>query len=337
MTRSVELIAEFQPYILDLPAAPESLYRQSCSNDEATINNWRGTWLGNMAANRAHFGTFAEKSLGQLRAKHRGQTVIIAGSGPSLVYNGEQLKSDHGAVVISCLHNFHFFEDRDIHVDYYVSLDAGPIVLTEVAEGGQHDPDWYWERTEGKTLFAFVASNPELFRKWRGKIYLFNCPAPDLDYMAEVDKIEQFNMFVSSGGNVLGACTYIAKGILGCSTTAFIGADFSFSYKNKFHGWDSSYDKIMGSCMRVVDVYGNSVKTWPSYHNFKSWFDWVASTIPGIYINCTEGGTFGAYREGNIVAVKQMELKVFLDMINMCEHLRDQCDSPGTAERKVLF
>ncbi len=130
---------------------------------------------------------------------------------------------------------------------------------------------------------------------------------------------------------------YIAKGILGCSTVGFIGADFSFSYKNKFHGWDSSYDSIMGACMRVTDVFGNSVKTWPSYNNFKGWFDWVASTIPGIYVNCTEGGTFGAYKEGNIMAVRQMELKAFLDMINMCEHLRDQCERPGSAERKVLF
>lgn len=335
--REQKIICDFQPYITAMPMDPKDAYKQSCSNDAPTIASWRDVWLQNIKMNHAKHGPFHERGLGLLFQKHLGQTFIIAGSGPSLAYNGEQLKVDHGGVVISCLHNFHFFEDRDIRVDYYVSLDAGPITITEVAEGGQHDAEWYWERSRDKTLLCYVGTHPGLLEKWQGKVYFFNCPIPDLTLMAEIDKTEKFSTFVSSGGNVLGGCTYIAKGVLGALTTAFIGADFSFSYENKFHGWDSSYDAKMGACLRTVDVYGNSVMTWPSYHNFKSWFDWLASTIPGIYINCTEGGTFGAYRDGNIMAVRQMELRVFLDALRMTEHLRDQCCKPGEAERKVLF
>ena len=87
---------------------------------------------------------------------------MLAGSGPSLVYNGEKLKNRGDMPLISCLHNFHFFEDRDIKVDFYVTLDAGPITITEVSEGGKHDADWYWERTKDCTLVAFIGTHPDL-------------------------------------------------------------------------------------------------------------------------------------------------------------------------------
>lgn len=337
MGRLVEMVCEFQPYITEAPVAPAALYDTACRNDKPTIAAWRDTWLKQIKTNHEKFGPFGDKSVGKLFRRHLAQTCILAGSGPSLAYNGHLLKHRHGAVLVSCLHNFHFFEDRDIHVDYYVSLDAGPVTIEEVAEGGQHDAAWYWERTKGKILLCYVGTHPELIEKWQGTVLFFNCPLPDLDLMAEIDAVERFSMFVSSGGNVLGASTYLAKGVLGCSTLAFVGADFSFSYKNKFHGWDSKYDKEIGACLRVVDVYGNAVKTWPSYNGFKSWFDFVASTIPGVWINCTEGGTFGAYPGGNIMAVRQMELKTFLDMLGMCDHLEDQATNPTTAERKLLF
>jgi hypothetical protein len=335
--RKVELNLEYQPYIVAAPMAARDQYAQACSNDAPTINSWRDTWLKQYKANKETFGSFAEHTVGQLFGKHQGMPVVIAGSGPSLTYNGQQLKNRGPALLISCLHNFHFFEDNDVAVDYYVTLDAGPVTIEEVSEGGTKTADEYWERTKDKILIAYVGTHPDLLKKWQGKIYFFACPIPDLKLMDEFDAIEKFNTFLSTGGNVLGACLYIAKGIFGASLVSFVGADFSFSYTSKFHGWDSKYDKEIGQCLRVTDVFGNKVKTWPSYHNFKVWFDWVASNVPGIYINCTEGGTFGAYDSGNIMAVRQMELETFLAMITMNEHLRDQCERPGEADRKVLF
>jgi hypothetical protein len=89
--------------------------------------------------------------------------------------------------------------------------------------------------------------------------------------------------------------------------------------------------------LKAVDVYGNKVLTWQSYANFKAWFDYVACKVPGIFINCTEGGTFGAYAEGNIMAVRQMELDQFLEMYRMHEHLRSQCSDPSVYDQKILF
>ena len=48
-------------------------------------------------------------------------------------------------------------------------------------------------------------------------------------------------------------------------------------------------------------------KTWASYLNFKFWFDHVAMTVPGRYVNCSEG-LMGAYRDGNIKHFQYMSL-----------------------------
>lgn len=335
--RIAQIPLQLQPYINEAPQSPQQQYQQACSNDKQTIEHWRGTWVQQYRQNHETFGSFKDNSIGKLFQSCAGRPAILAGSGPSLAYNGELLKNKGCAVLISALHNFHYFEDRDIEVDFYITLDAGPITITEVAEGGQNTPEWYWERSKGKTLIAYAGTHPELLKKWQGKVYFFHCPIPDPEVMKEIDAIERFSTFLSTGGNVLGAAMYFAKGYLGCSISAFVGADFSFSYSSKFHGWDSSYDAKMGECLRVYDIYGIPVKTWPSYYNFKVWFDWVASNVPGLYINCTEGGCFGAYQGGNILAVRQMELKAFLDMINMSEHLREQATDPEHAGKKVLF
>lgn len=338
MGKTAEIICEYQPYIDRAPLAPKALYGQACSNDKVTVDSWRDIWIKNYRLNHAKFGPFIDKGIGKLHGRFRNKPAIVVGSGPSLKLNAKTLLENTGEIpVISCLHNFHFLEDMGVKVDYYVSLDAGPLTIEEVSEGGSKTPDEYWAMTKGKTLLAYVATDPKLLENWQGEVYFFTCPLPDLKILEEFDSVEPFHTFVSTGGNVLGASMYIAKGIFGCNPIALMGADFSFSYLDKFHGWDSKYDQSLGQYLRTTDVYGHSVKTWQSYANFKSWFDWVAESIPGLWINCTEGGTWGAYPGGNIRSVIQLDLKDFLRMQNMCEELREQCENPKTDIKKILF
>jgi hypothetical protein len=336
MPKKVEIICDYQPYMENPPQA-RSLYGQACTNDAVTVNQWRDTWIRNAKVNHERFGPFKDRGLGKLWGIHRNSPAFVLGSGPSLRANAHLLKDNPGIPVLSCLHNFHFLEDLGVNVDYYVSLDAGPVVIEEVSEGGSKTPDEYWDATKGKTLICYISTDPGLLEKWQGNVFFFNCPVPDVTILEEMDKQEPFHTFVSTGGNVLGASTYIAKAIMGCNPLVFLGADFSFSYLDKFHGWDSKYDKEIGHCIRTTDVYGNSVKTWPSYHNFKAWFDWLSMTVPGFYINCTEGGTFGAYAGGNIRSVIQMDLAEYLKMQKMCDEIKEQCVNPETGERKILF
>ena len=241
--------------------------------------------------------------------------------------------------MVSCLHNFHYLEDRGVKVDYYVSLDAGPVTVEEVSEGGEKTPEEYWELTKDRTLIAFIGTHPELLKRWQGKVYFYNALIPDDEYRQKVDEIEPFRLWVSNGGNVFGACLYIAKAIMGAGAIVFTGADFSFGYDDKFHSWDSKYDAVKGRCISATDIFGNRVSTWQSYSNFKAWFDWVCERVPGIFINASEGGTLGAYPNGNLRSIQVMDLSKVIEMYSMSEKLEKQMLSPELDERenKILL
>lgn len=336
MGRTREIACDYQPYISVPPVQKEALYAQACKNDSATIEKWREPWIANVRSNHEKFGPFCSRSIGQLYGQFLHRPVIVAGSGPSLKYNVELLKERGDLPLVSCLHNFHYFEDNGAAPDYYVTLDAGEVTLEEVSEGGVEGKD-YWDLTKDRTLLAFIGTHPSTLEKWQGEILFYNAPVPDEAYLAAVKEIEDFNMWVSNGGNVLGAALYITKAIMRSSTTIFVGADFSFGYDRRFHSWGSKYDAKMGHVVPMTDVFGNRVASWPSYANFKAWFDYIALNVPGTYINCSEGGCLGAYANGNLQAIKQMDLSECIDMFGEKTPIREQCLTPENASNYVLF
>jgi hypothetical protein len=347
--RTAEIALIYNDYIDEPPVAPAQLFNQACSNDSVTIESWRKTWIDNTRANKEYLGTFKEFSVGQLFQKNKYGVAICAGSGPSLGVNGKELLNKGDIPLISCLHNFHFFEDLGVKVDYYVSLDAGPVVIEEVSEGGKKSEDEYWKLTKDRTLIAFTGSHPDLFKKWQGKIYVFAAPVPDKAYLEAMEEIEPFHVNIGNGGNVLGACLYFAKAILGVHRVGMVGADFCFDNKThqKFHSWDSKYDQKRGHVIPHHDVFGNKVFTWPSYKNFKNWFEYLALSIPDnnpetkFYsqwmVNCSEGGTLGSYAHGNLRAITQMPLGMFLNELNMSDIGKEQIEKPDHNTRRLLF
>lgn len=337
MIKNLDMFFQFKNTIPNPPQQAGDMYKQACSNDTVTVNAWRDEWIENVKSTKEKFGSFAENGLGKLFGINDKKPCIVVGSGPSLKNNIELLATDHGIQIISCLHNYHYMVDNKVPVDYFVSLDAGPVVIEEITDGGKLTTAEYIESTKDKTLIAFVGSHPSLWETWKGKVILFNCPVPDETYRAEAAKVEEFHTYVSTGGNVLGACAYIAKAIMGSGAIIFTGADFCFSYTRKFHPWDSKYDANIGEAIRAIDVWGNGVLTWQSYYNFKVWFDWLSVNVPGIYINCTEGGLMGSYPEGNIASIKQMSLDECFWMFNMYKQMEKQCKEPNVLDQKILF
>lgn len=343
--KTAEIVLEYQGLLPGPPVNPERLREQACSNDTQTIDHWIDIWLGNIRENKKRYGSFKEHSVSKFFGDFRYQPAIVAGSGPSLKKNAAKLKNRDGIPLISCLHNFHYFEDLELDTDFYVSLDAGDITVDEVSEGGSNSPEYYWERSKGKKLLCYIGTSPKLLEKWQGEVYFFNAPVPTPRFLEEQDKIEKFNTYFSTGGNVLGACLYAAKGLLGCSSIIFVGADFSFSYpkvdgektKQTFHAWDSKYDKDMGQCMSVRDIYGMPVKTWPSYWNFKNYFDWFACQVRGEYINATEGGCMGAFNEGNICQFKYMDLEDAIAQFTRFNEVKEPTLNPEVDYRKILY
>lgn len=337
MLRTVEMDFQFQQYIGGPPVSPNELTRRASSNDDTTMDHWREIWVNQTKANHAKHGPFKDHGIGKLFHLFHQRPVIVAGAGPSLAQNIDELKDTKGIPIVSCLHNYQLFEDRGITPDFYVNLDAGPVTIEEIAEGGKKSLDDYFASTKNKKLLAFIGSHPDLINRWQGEVYWFNCPIPDEGIRKAILEIENFNTLVGSGGNVLGACFYIAKGILGAGAVIFTGADFSFSYNNKFHPSPSKYDGKVGDYLRATDIFGNSVKTWQSYLNFKYWIDAKCCQVPGVYINASEGGILGAYPAGNIEQIKQMALSDVKKQFSLSEHLREQCENPDSDNNLILF
>jgi hypothetical protein len=335
--KKAEVYLEYQPLVHEPPTPSGALFQQSCANDAATIAHWKDIWVNQIKANKERFGSFADNSVFQLFKKFEHGAAIIAGAGPSLKNNAHKLKNRGKIPLISCLHNFHFLEDLGCPADYYVSLDAGKVVVEEVTEGGSGLVEDYWAKTRDRTLLAFIGSDPELLAKWQGKILFFNAPLPDKETIDQIDAIEKFTHYVSCGGNVLGACLYISKAILGCFNVIFVGADFSFGYDHKFHAWDSKYDKDMGVTVKLHDIYGIPVKTWASYAGFKSYFEHVALDVPGGYYNCSEGGCLGAYPHGNLSCFKYLDLEDCLKWFNASDNLQTMCDNPNGDVKNILY
>lgn len=337
MLKNIDIDLEYQPYISAAPQSPSDLYQRACASDGVTMNTWRDIWINNIKENHKLRGPFKEHGLGKLFHSAYQRPVICVGSGPSLKDNVDDLKDTKGMTVLSCLHNYHFLEDKGIKPDYYVTLDAGEVTIEEVSEGGSKTSQEYFDSTRDKKLIAFIGTSPKLVEKWQGEIYWYNAPIPDKDIVKAIDEVEPFRTYVSNGGNVLGACFYTAKAIMGANPIVFVGANMAFSYNKKFHGWASKYDKTLGKAERAVDVFGMPVWTWGSYFQFKCWFESRFMAVPGIYINATEGGILGAYPGGNIEHLRQMALSDVIKMYSLSFDVKEQCVNPETNMEKVIL
>jgi hypothetical protein len=331
MKKTIEMELEYLNVLDRPPESPQQLHKAAASNDDPTIEAWRDTWIKNQAENHKLFGPFSENGIGKMFGEFKNQPCIVAGAGPSLAGNISDLKEKGDIGLISCLHNFHYMVDNEVDVNYFVTLDAGKVTIEEISEGGEKDHEFYVEATKNYTLCAFVGSDPDLIKSWKGKILWYNCPIPDQACKDAYDSVEVFHHFVSNGGNVLGACVYIAKAYGGANPIVYVGADFSFGYTKNFHPWKSKYDGKLGNHIRTIDCWGNKVYTWASYLNFKKWHDSITLRVPGEWINCTEGGTWGVYPEGLIKSIKHKPLKEFIQGYRMYETMQYQAENPSNA------
>jgi hypothetical protein len=340
---SVPMILAYQQYIPAPPVPKEGLWAQACSGDKVTSESWRDIWMRHIENNVAEFKA-DENMVDQHYGKFAYGPAIIAGSGPSLKKNVDVLAKEcpKEIPIVSCLHNFGFFIDKQVPCDYFVTLDAGDVVVPEMYEGGGSASDRlkYQKASESKTLIAGLVSPPELLRNWKGKIVFFNATIPDMAFMEKLPKVTKNKWVYSVGGNTLGACFYHAAYIFGCNPVALVGADFSFDYMHKFHSWDSPYDAKFQGLVPCTDVWGNRVYSWQSYVNFASWFTFQAmGGQAGSHlqmVNCTEGGILGAYPDGNIMSIKQLRLFDFLDSYTRWKSKKKAIDETDAGHYTVM-
>lgn len=349
----VEMTLQVQPTIEGIPAGKEAAWRAATRNDDITTKTWAKQWIDQTKENMKNFDVLGNTVM-KLHGAAANKPCILMGSGPSLSKNWKDLIGDgdksigrKDIPIVTNVHNFPFCEDRNLMTcsDYYVILDAGEICLKEMYEGGMHadDPEWYWKKTEGRTLIAYHAIDPEFAKKWKGHIYWYATPPASEELAIEMMKIISPSLipWFNVGGNVMGAALYFARAILGCSIPVFMGMDLSFSYDRKFHPWDCWYNDKFSGVIPWTDIFGNRVYTWQSYFGFKNWFDFIAcggnGNNPQIWINATEGGILGSYNEGNIKQIIQLDLKAALSMLNAFHKIPDLLKMANSGKMYLLF
>lgn len=347
----IEMCLQVQPYIPWIPAGKDVAWQAATRSDSITVKSWGKQWIDQTIQNKKSHN-LNENSVMKLHDMNKGKPVILAGSGPSLIKNYKGLIGDgnkslgRGDIpIVTSVHNFPFFEDNDVmrSTDYYMILDAGQICIKEMSEGGKHDEDWYWDRTRDRTLIAYHATHPDFISKWQGKIYWYSMPPATAEFGAEMNKINDSSKVpgFNVGGNVMGAALYFSRAILGSSIPIWIGMDLCFSYDRKFHPWDCWYNEKFTGVMPWTDIYGNRVYTWASYFGFKNWFDYMACGGSGnnaqLWINATEGGILGAYPEGNIQQIIQMDLRTALHMFNISSLMPTMLEKSVNGQMHLLF
>jgi hypothetical protein len=183
---TVQMKLTFQNTI-DFPPVPKNdLHGMSTRNDAVTVEAWRKTWLDQLKKNVEKYDVANNSTISE-SGKFSCRPVICAGSGPSLKKNVKVLASlkPDGIGLVSCLHNFAFFLDNGVKTDYFVTLDAGPITIPELSQGGKQPEEYYWEATKDYTLIASLVSHTDLVSRWKGKILWFDAPVPDEAYTKE--------------------------------------------------------------------------------------------------------------------------------------------------------
>ncbi len=307
----------------------------------ATLDYWGETWLANTRANKERFGHFAGASMGKLWGVLKNQPAIVVGAGPSLRKNVHELKraKEQGIKILACLHSFSFLIDNGIEPDYFVSIDAAPEVVDLITRGGKMPPSCYLELSRKFTLLAATISHPKLFDEWKGNVLFGHCLSGSLEFDNKSKEIESFNMNLSTGGNVLGACFYIAKSIMGANPIVFVGADMAYAPDGEFYAAGHTYDYEHFDAGDVVakDIHGTDVRTHRAFFNFKTWFDSICRRVPGIYINATEGGILGAYEQGNLACYQYMSLQKVLHMYRIHELTVMQCEEPHLLNKSAVF
>ncbi len=322
-------------------ATPAVMKHEIGAMNGYTVAYWRDKWLSNLRANREHYGPFSHRSLGKLWGILKNQPAIVVGAGPSLKKNVADLKRarEQGIKVLACLHSFSFLHDNGVEPDYYVSVDAAPEVADLMSRGGRETPEYYLRKTKRHILLASTTTHPETLRAWQGDVLFGHCLSGDNQFEREAKAIDDFNTNLSTGGNVLGACFYIAKSIMGANPIIFVGADLAYAPDGQFYaaGHTYDYEKVDKGDIVAQDIFGQQVRTHRAFFHFKTWFDHVCRRVPGIYINATEGGILGAYEQGNLACYQFLSLKRVLHMYRIHDHTVMQCEEPQLRNMSAVF
>jgi hypothetical protein len=234
--------------------------------------------------------------------------VIIIGSGPTLDKNIEQLQGlENKAMLICAASALAALQIAGIRPHFALMSDSWSGNTRSL--DGVNIPEYNF------VLDTFV--HPEIVERLKPakRIYWYNSPAiSGCEFTGILSQWTGAIGNMASGGCGATACWSFATTICGCNPDILVGLPEAY-YDSEKHYSDAVmathavtiYDTTVE---QVMDNYGNPCYTNKAYKSFKLWFEDAFLRIPGVHINCSEGGII---REGCLVMSLEECKKRFLN------------------------
>ncbi len=239
--------------------------------DVNTIIRFSKIWLSNTIENIARINEKEAFLLSDLEDKLQGQTALIAGAGPSLNDNIDNIKANRDKFTIFAVNKaVQYLISKDIIPDFVVCLDAGNMNRTL---------DSILNHADKISIIADIRADETLINKGFKKV-LYNFSETDF-FIKKLAKYNDFMKFYESGGSASTlALTSAIK--MGFSKVVLAGIDLAFkdniiySYgerMNRLSQEEMLVDGIKKNIVKVKSVNGGFVHTRDDYEAFIQHFE----------------------------------------------------------------
>lgn len=266
--------------------------------NQNTLKRFQKNWLRNIIKNS--FFYFDLPGIINIRHNLNNKPCVIVGAGPSLSRNIDHLKEiEKKVVIISTDTAFHYLNEKEIQVDFLVSVDPQDI------------NSMYLTFTNPKIYPFLIADSAisfiTLMNYPKEKIILYDTIFPLYEVLKNFWG-EKGNL--KCGGSVSTTAFDFAR-FLGCNPIIFIGQDLAFTQFHT-HSESNPIEKILinrASRLSTFETYnarslisadrieikGNveeKVITDRKFITFLDWFKREIENTPLDVINATEGGAY---------------------------------------------
>lgn len=213
---------------------------------------------------------------------------IIVGSGPTLDLNIKQLRGlQNRACIITSDSAFRALLDNDIHAHLILTTDSKGKVK-EFFSGVD---------TSKYNFILDTFCHPDTADFIQGRKYWYNTlPVEGCEFTQILNQWTGFIGSLGTGGCVATTIWSLVVQILGCDPDILVGLpeayyDISKQYADCVtRANHKGIDQYDAPPISMKDIYDRDCFTQPGFRSFSIWFQDAFRHIPGIHINCSEGG-----------------------------------------------
>lgn len=242
--------------------------------NEATINRFNIRFTKNIIRN--YYLNEFDTTVSSFKNKFKNAAALVIAAGPSLEKNINLISSFNG-VVISGGRTVELLREKDINVDFIVSIDGGDPAY-DIMKGSLDSTI---------PLCTFLESNSNIVSEYQGPKIVMTSKTVNIIESKSEDRIH-------SGPSISNVAVDLAR-YIGCNEIVFVGQDLAFEEENHHApGTEYEFDKDVNYIpnIEVKGFYGGLVKTDASLFMTKHWLEKYIDATDIKYYNCTEGGAY---------------------------------------------